>query len=51
VQLEPVALRALDAMHLATALRLRSQLAAFVSYDPRQLEAAEVLGLPVASPR
>ena len=50
-QLEPQALRALDAIHVITALRVRSALAAFVSYDQRQLEAAEALGLPVASPR
>lgn len=50
-QLEPQTLRALDAIHVITALRVRSALAAFVSYDRRQLEAAEALGLPVASPR
>ena len=49
--LEPVGVRSLDAIHLATALRLGKGLAAFVSYDARQLEAAEALGLPVASPR
>lgn len=50
-QLEPVALRSLDVIHLATALRLGDALAAFVSYDERQLEAAAALGLPVSSPR
>ena len=50
-QLEPHTLRALDAIHVTTALRVRSALAAFVSYDRRQLEAAQALGLPVASPR
>lgn len=50
-QLEPQTLRSLDAIHMATALRVRSALAAFVSYDQRQLEAAEALGLPVVSPR
>jgi hypothetical protein len=49
--LEPASLRSLDAIHLATALRARQRLAAFVSYDQRQLDAAEALGLPVASPR
>lgn len=48
--LDPPALRSLDAIHLATALRLRDSLAAFVSYDERQREAAEALGLPVSSP-
>ena len=47
---QPVAVRALDAIHLATALRIRRSLAAFVSYDARQLEAAAALGLPTASP-
>jgi hypothetical protein len=41
----------LDAIHVATAYRIRPVLAAFVSYDARQLTAAEALGLPTASPR
>ena len=49
--LDPAGLRALDAVHLTSALRLGPGLAAFVSYDGRQLEAAEALGLPVTSPR
>lgn len=44
-------LGALDAIHIATALRLAPTLAAFVSYDDRQLEAAAALGLPAVSPR
>jgi hypothetical protein len=45
--------RALDAIHVATALRINEQLPliAFVSYDKRQAEAARAVGLPVASPR
>ena len=50
-RLNPALLRSLDAVHLATALRLRSAIVAFVSYDRQQLAAAEALGLPVASPR
>lgn len=50
-RLQPLTLRSLDAIHLATALRLGDALTAFVSYDERQLEAAAALGLPVASPR
>jgi predicted nucleic acid-binding protein len=50
-RLEPVSVRSLDAIHIATALRLGKGLAAFVSYDTRQLEAADALGLPTASPR
>lgn len=50
-QLEPQTLRALDAIHVSPALRVRPAFAAFVSYDRRQLAAAEALGLPIASPR
>ena len=50
-EIQQPTLRALDAIHVATAYRLRSVLTAFVSYDQRQLEAAEALGLPIASPR
>jgi predicted nucleic acid-binding protein len=49
--LNPPALRSLDALHVASALRLGRSLAAFVSYDERQLEAASALGLPTDSPR
>lgn len=49
-RLDPPGLRSLDAIHLASALRLGSDLTAFVSYDARQLEAAEALALPVTSP-
>ncbi|MEO8509763.1 MAG: type II toxin-antitoxin system VapC family toxin [Chloroflexota bacterium] len=48
--LEPLTLRALDAIHLATALALRNDLGAVVTYDRRMIEAAHQLGLPVASP-
>ncbi|MBX6388680.1 MAG: type II toxin-antitoxin system VapC family toxin [Frankia sp.] len=47
-------LRSLDAIHLATALRLVDendiQLHAFVAYDKRLLEAARRADLPTASP-
>jgi uncharacterized protein len=46
----PVTLRPLDALHLASALAIRHDLSAFVSYDKRLLTAAEEAGLPVASP-
>ena len=46
----PVTLRALDALHLASALAIRHDLSAFVSYDKRLLTAAEEAGLPIASP-
>jgi predicted nucleic acid-binding protein len=47
---QPVGLRTLDAIHLATALSLRDDLAAVVSYDRRLAEAALAAGLPVVSP-
>ena len=50
-QLDPPALHALDAIHLASALQLGRELGAFVSYDEQQLEAAAALGLPAVSPR
>ena len=46
----PVQLPSLDAIHLASALRIRGVLGAFVSYDGRQLEAATAAGLPVVTP-
>ncbi len=42
--------RALDAIHLATALHLRLDAMAFVSYDHQQLAAAEASGLSCLSP-
>ena len=48
--LGPPVLRTLDAIHLASAVRLRADLTAFVAYDRRLLDAAEALGLPIASP-
>ena len=46
----PAPLRSLGAIHLVTALRLRTDLYALVAYDQRLLEAAELAGLPTASP-
>lgn len=43
-------LRSLDAIHLASALRLRGDLDAFVAYDKRLLTAADAMGLPIAAP-
>jgi predicted nucleic acid-binding protein len=48
--LGPVGLRSLDAIHLASALALAEELAAFVTYDARQADAARALGLSVLSP-
>ena len=47
----PVELRLLDAIHLASAQQLGSELASMVSYDDRLSEAARQLGYRVASPR
>jgi hypothetical protein len=49
--LEPAGLRSLDALHLATALSLGSDLGVVLTYDERLADAARGLGLPVASPR
>lgn len=46
----PAHIRSLDAIHLATALRLADELEAIVTYDRRMIEGARALGLPVASP-
>ncbi|HLG00223.1 MAG TPA: type II toxin-antitoxin system VapC family toxin [Acidimicrobiia bacterium] len=46
----PTTLRSLDAIHLASALSLGSDLGAFIAYDGRLLDAARELGLPVLSP-
>jgi uncharacterized protein len=46
----PVTIRSLDAIHLGTALTLRPNLASFVTYDKRLLEAATAAGLPTDSP-
>ena len=48
----PPTVRSLDAIHLATGLRLRDQgrLTTFVTYDKRLAEAASTAGLPVNIP-
>ena len=43
--------RSLDAIHLAAAQRLGSDLSVLVSYDERMLSAARALGIRVTSPR
>lgn len=49
-RLAPPRLRTLDAVHVASALTLGSELDALVSYDRRQLDAAGRAGLAVTSP-
>jgi uncharacterized protein len=46
----PVTVRSLDAIHLGTALSIRSSLTAFVTYDNRLLDAAIAAGLPADLP-
>ncbi|MDF0528659.1 type II toxin-antitoxin system VapC family toxin [Tsukamurella sp. 8F] len=43
-------LRSLDALHLAAALQVESEVTAFVTYDHRLQEACRDVGLPVAAP-
>jgi predicted nucleic acid-binding protein len=49
-RLEPASLRALDAIHLATALSLGSELAGMVVYDQRLAAAARHAGITVWAP-
>jgi predicted nucleic acid-binding protein len=46
----PAVLRTTDAVHLASALAIRTHLTALVAYDKRLLIAAGDAGLPTASP-
>lgn len=48
--LNPVELRTLDAIHLASAVTLGNDLAALVTYDQRMTAAGAALGLQVAAP-
>ncbi|WP_211265907.1 type II toxin-antitoxin system VapC family toxin [Actinacidiphila oryziradicis] len=48
--LKPVTVRSLDAIHLGTALDIRSRLASFVTYDKRLADAATGAGLTVDMP-
>ncbi|MGH7686305.1 MAG: type II toxin-antitoxin system VapC family toxin [Candidatus Dormibacteria bacterium] len=49
--LEPRTLRSLDAVHLASALALGSDLGVFIAYDNRLIDAARAHGIPVDEPR
>jgi predicted nucleic acid-binding protein len=48
--LAPKELRTLDAIHIASALSLGTDLLAFVTYDDRQLDAARKARLPLVQP-
>ena len=47
---QSVTVGSLDAIHLGTALRFRSSLTSFVTYDKRLLDAAQGAGLPIDAP-
>ena len=49
-ELEPLELRTLDAIHLAAAESLGTDLGVIVAYDQRLVDATTNLGLPVSSP-
>jgi hypothetical protein len=49
--LDPPTLRTLDAIHLATALAVREDLSALITYDRRLAAAAERVHLEVSTPR
>ena len=50
-EIPPASIRSLDAVHLATALSVRPELTAFITYDKRLEEAAGAHELPVVVPR
>ena len=47
---KPPTVRSMDAIHLATALRVEPRLTSFVTYDKRLADAARVAGLTVDAP-
>jgi uncharacterized protein len=49
-RIDPPTLRSLDAIHLASALALGSELSAVVTYDRRLAEAVRAAGLEVIAP-
>ena len=49
-RIDPPTLRSLDAIHLASALAMRSELGAVVTYDARLADAARAAGLEVIAP-
>lgn len=48
--LEPATLRTLDAIHIASALEVSTEIESFITYDARQAEAAKSAGLRVVAP-
>ena len=49
-ELSPAPLRTLDAIHLASAIRLGHELSVLITYDRRMALAANDLGIPVQAP-
>jgi uncharacterized protein len=49
-RLDPPALRTLDAIHLATALSMKSELAGFLVYDEQLASAARKRGIRILAP-
>lgn len=49
-RIQPAHLRTLDAIHLATAMELASELDSFITYDNKLAEAAVLAGLRVDQP-
>jgi len=49
--MHPAELRSLDAIHLASAERLRDEISEVVAYDQRMIDAARQLGHRVSSPK
>lgn len=49
-RLSPMSLRSLDALHLATALEIGSDLEAMIAYDDRLIGAARAVSLHVLTP-
>ncbi len=50
-ELDPIILRSLDALHLASALTLGDDLQAVVTYDDRLAQACAAHGVPIIAPR
>ena len=49
-EIGPPEVRSLDAIHIAAALQLESELEAIITYDIRMIDAARAIGIVVAAP-
>ena len=50
MQIGSSTLRSLDAIHLATAASITAELGVLITYDPRMIADAQIIGLPVLAP-